>query len=65
MGEEVYKRNIIIVLIVLTIMSTAFNIPKIGLTQTTLQTPLQMPYKTFPVQPYSYNSSLITDGYNI
>jgi streptogramin lyase len=58
MGEEVYKRNIITVLIVLTIMSTAFNIPKVGLSQTSFK----MPYKTFPVQPYSYNSSLITDG---
>jgi hypothetical protein len=51
-------RKSFVVLIASTILLTLFNIPKVGLSQT----PFQMPYKTFPVQPYSYAGSVITNG---
>jgi hypothetical protein len=55
MGEEVYKRNIITVLIVLTIMSTVFNVPKVGIAQT----PFKMPYKTFQLEVLYGQSAIV------
>jgi hypothetical protein len=52
--EEVYKRNIITVLIVLTIMSTAFNVPKVGTAQT-----FKMPYKTFQLEVLRGQSAIV------
>jgi hypothetical protein len=49
----------ITIILVSTMLLTLFNIPKVGLSQTTLQTPFKMPYKTFQLEVLHGQSAIV------
>ena len=59
MKNKLLAKRLNVSIISLFILLTLFNIPKVGIAQTTLQTPFKMPYKTFQLEVLHGQSAIV------